>query len=246
MSLLRHLLLLAFVFCVSFAGAQVGEVVLEYQPTKELPRNSEGSFIQLKSGRILYYYTQFYGGASDGAPARIAGIHSDDAGRTWSEPMTVLENTAKGNIMSVSLLRLKSGRIAFLYLKKENHLECLPWVRFSEDEAATWSEATRVVAAPGVFVLNNDRVIQLASGRLVAPVAFHRSKLDDPASAKAFDPHALDLWYLSDDEGKTWREASTWWALPVRSGSGLQEPGVVELADGKLFGWARTDVGFQY
>jgi len=32
----------------------------------------------------------------------------------------------------------------------------------------------------------------------------------------------------------------------VRSGSGLQEPGLVELEDGKLFGWARTDQGMQY
>lgn len=240
------ILYFALVVSALSAAAQVGEVVLEYQPTKELPRNSEGSFVQLKSGRILYYYTQFYGGASDGSPARIAGIHSDDAGRTWSEPATVLENSAKGNIMSVSLLRLKSGRIAFFFLKKENHLECLPWVRFSEDEAVTWSEPTLVVPAPGVFVLNNDRVIQLATGRLVAPLAFHRSKLQDPTSAKAFDPRAIDLWYLSDDEGKTWREASIWWAIPVRSGSGLQEPGVVELAGGKLFGWARTDTGFQY
>lgn len=240
------LLSVALLALLPSARSQVGEVVLEYQPTKELPRNSEVSFVQLKSGRILYYYTQFYGGAADGSPARIAGIHSDDSGRTWSPPATVLENTAGQNIMSVSLLRLKSGRIAFFYLQKQNHIECRPWVRFSADEAATWSEPSLVVAAPGVFVLNNDRVIQLESGRLVVPVAFHRSKLEDPTSAKAFDPRALDLWYLSDDEGKTWREAATWWSLPVRSGSGLQEPGVVELAGGKLFGWARTDVGFQY
>ena len=30
------------------------------------------------------------------------------------------------------------------------------------------------------------------------------------------------------------------------SRSGLQEPGVVELASGKLFGWARTDQGAQW
>ena len=49
------------------------------------------------------------------------------------------------------------------------------------------------------------------------------------------------MWFYSDDEGQTWQEAATWWGPPVRSGSGLQEPGLVELADGKLFGWARTD-----
>jgi sialidase-1 len=32
----------------------------------------------------------------------------------------------------------------------------------------------------------------------------------------------------------------------MRSGSGLQEPGVVELENGQLFTWARTDQGAQY
>jgi Neuraminidase (sialidase) len=54
------------------------------------------------------------------------------------------------------------------------------------------------------------------------------------------------VWDYSDDEGATWKESPTWWALPVVSGSGLQEPGVVQLADGSLFGWTRTDVGAAY
>jgi Neuraminidase (sialidase) len=242
----RLTLFLIFAILVSTVRGQVGDVVLEYQPTKEFPRNSEGSFVQLKSGRILYYYTQFYGGANDASAARIAGIYSDDAGRTWSEPKTVLEHTGGLNIMSVSLLRLQSGAIAFFYLEKKSHTECRPYVRLSTDEAATWSEPALVVPAPGYFVLNNDRVIQLASGRLVVPVAYHRIKLENPGPARAMDSRAIAFWYLSDDEGKTWREATTWWALPVQSGSGLQEPGAVELADGKLFGWSRTDTGFQY
>jgi hypothetical protein len=34
--------------------------------------------------------------------------------------------------------------------------------------------------------------------------------------------------------------------MPVASRSGLQEPGVVELADGSLFSWCRTDQGSQF
>jgi hypothetical protein len=228
------------------AAEQIGEVVLEYQPTPELPRNSEGSFVQLKSGRIIFYYSQFYSGNRDHSPARIAGIHSDDGGRTWSQPVTVLENTAKINLMSVSLLRLASGRIAFFYCAKEAVNECLPYVRFSGDEALTWSEPTRVVAASGTFNLNNDRVIQLTSGRLIAPTAFHRSQSAGSSNTRTFDLRGINIWYLSDDEGKSWREADTWWALPAATKSGLQEPGVVELADGRLFSWSRTDQGSQY
>jgi len=68
----------------------------------------------------------------------------------------------------------------------------------------------------------------------------------DTADYKSFDSRAIALWYYSDDEGQTWREADTWWAMPVRSTSGLQEPGVVELPNGKLISWARTDQGVQY
>jgi hypothetical protein len=119
-------------------------------------------------------------------------------------------------------------------------------MRISSDEAATWSAPTLVVEAPGYFVLNNDRVVQLSTGRLIVPVAFHRSRSVDPKSSRSFDPRAIALWYYSDDEGQTWRESETWWAMPTHSDAGLQEPGVVELADGRLWCWARTDQGAQF
>jgi hypothetical protein len=229
-----------------FGDAAENRVVLTLEPTPENPRNSEGAFVTLASGRVLFLYTQFYGGSRDNSPARIAGIHSDDQGRTWSAPRVVVENTGHENVMSVSLLRLASGRIAFFYALKNSLADCRPRLRISTDEAKSWSEPTLVVAAPGYFVLNNDRVIQLGGGRLVVPVAYHRMNGPDPASYDSFDRRAVDLWYLSDDEGKTWRESADWWAIPVRSTSGLQEPGVVELAGGRLYGWARTDQGAQY
>jgi Neuraminidase (sialidase) len=223
------------------------QVVLNIEPSREHPRNSEGSFVTLADGRILFCYTQFYGGAGDHSAAKIVGIHSDDGGRAWSEePKVVVENEAGANVMSVSLVRLASGKIALFYLRKNSLLDCRPYIRISSDEGQSWSEPTLVVQAPGYFVLNNDRVIQLNSGRLIVPVAFHRSKDEAPNDYKSFDGRAIDLWYYSDDEGKTWKEADTWWALPRATRSGLQEPGVVELTDGTLWSWARTDAGSQY
>ena len=229
------------------AHATESVVVLNLEPSRTNPRNSEGSFVTLKSGRILFCYTSFYGGAGDESPARIVSLHSDDAGRTWSrEPRVVVENKAGANVMSVSLLRLRSGDIALFYLVKNNLLDCRPVMRLSTDETETWSEPRPVGAAPGYFVLNNDRVIQLKDGRLVVPVGFHRARASDPKNYRSLDMRAIALWYLSDDEGKTWREADTWWALPARTATGLQEPGVVELADGRLFSWMRTDQGTQF
>ena len=179
-------------------------------------------------------------------PARIVRIHSDDQGRTWSQPEVIVENTSGKNVMSVSLLRLASGKLAMFYCVKNSWLDCRPHMRVSADDGATWTEAKLVLDAPGYFVLNNDRVIQTSKGRIILPLAFHRSRGTDPHSSKSWDARAITMWIYSDDEGVTWQESSSWWAMPVRSGTGLQEPGVVELADGSLFSWSRTDQGAQF
>ncbi|MBL9204012.1 MAG: exo-alpha-sialidase [Opitutaceae bacterium] len=239
-----------FVFWLQASIAFADPPSLTMEPSPGNPRNSEGSFITLKSGRISFYYTQFYGGLEDYAPARIAVIHSDDQGRTWGQPEVFVEKGTAANVMSVSLLRLASGRIAMFYLIKQNALDCGPFMRLSTDEGRTWSAPKRVIDAPGYFVLNNDRVIQTRTGRMIVPVAFNRLKrreLDETPGTKAFnDSRGIAMWFYSDDEGLTWKEATTWWAMPLPSQRGLQEPGVVELADGSLFSWVRTDQGTQF
>ncbi|MEQ1858310.1 MAG: sialidase family protein [Chthoniobacteraceae bacterium] len=238
--------LIAFAFAAHAAPGNA--VVLNVEPTAEFPRNSEGSFVTLKSGRVLHFYTQFYGGAADHSAARIVAVQSEDAGRSWdAKPRTVVENRGGANVMSVSLLRLKSGRIALFYLLKNSWIDCRPHVVFSDDEALTWSEPKLMMAAPGYFVMNNDRVIQHSSGRLLAPLAFHRARGTDPESSRSFDSRSIALWLVSDDDGQTWAEAPQWLALPVpATRTGLQEPGIVELADGSLLSWFRTDQGAQF
>src|SRR5437870_2512132 len=103
------------------ASALQNHVVLDINSTAENPRNSEGSFITLNSGRILFLYSQFHGGAADESPSRIVSIHSDDGGITWNQkPELVVDTGTNQNVMSVSLLRLKSGKIALIYLIKQN------------------------------------------------------------------------------------------------------------------------------
>ncbi len=207
------------------------------------PRNSEGSFITLRDGRILFVYTHYDGDSwDDHAPARLCARFSSDQGETWtSADQEIVAGEGLANVMSVSLLRLQSGEIAMLYLRKNSGTDCLPYLRLSRDEGTTWSEAKRCIPAEGYFVVNNDRLIQLNSGRLVIPAAYHR--IPRPG---VIDGRGAAFFYLSDDRGETWREAADWWAMPERSGSGLQEPGVVELQDGALCAYCRTDRGRQY
>lgn len=242
----RLVLLLLAVANLAFAAPE-NRIVLQIEPTAALPRNSEGSFVTLQSGRILYVYSQFYGGNLDESAARLVGITSDDDGRTWSAaPRTIVENTGT-NVMSVSLLRLQDGRIALFYIKKESRIDGHPYVQFSADEAATWSAPQRVVKAPGYYELNNDRAIQLRSGRIVLPVGSYRQRDTDVHTYASLDFRAITMWYVSDDQGATWKEAPQWLASPVPSTKeGLQESGVIELADGSLLGWFRTDLGSQF
>lgn len=224
-------------------------IVLELPHRRRNPRNSEGAFVTLADGRLLFAYSHYLGNDwADDAGACIAARYSEDGGRTWSARDRVLiPNEGRRNVMSVSLLRLQDGRIALFYLRKNGLQDCRPWLRTSADEGRTWSEPTLCIPAPGYFVVNNDRVVQLRSGRLVIPAAYHRARLEtDEREHGAFDGRGIAFFYLSDDSGQTWREAEDWWALPVKAASGLQEPGLVELADGTLYAWCRTSTGRQW
>lgn len=230
----------------ALAAEPVNQVVLDLAASAEHPRNSEGAFAILRSGRIIFCYSQFSRGTSDFSPSGIAEIDSDDQGRTWGRPHVLFSLSGDAQEMSVSLLRLASGKLAMFSLIKHGKLECRPYIRVSADDGGHWTEPRPLSSAPGYFVLNNDRVIQTSTGRLIAPVAYHRTLPSVHAGDSATDLRGVALWYYSDDEGASWAESRTWWTLPIASGTGMQEPGVVQLDDGSLLSWARTDLGCQY
>ena len=215
---------------------------LTLAPQPGNPRNSEGDFIQLKNGRWLFIYTHFTGGASDHAKAFLAARQSSDGGVTWGDTDTVVVPNEGGcNIMSVSLLRLNSGAIALFYLRKNSLQDCRPVLRFSLDEAQTWSAPLECIPeAVGYYVLNNNRVIQLASGRLVVPTALHGF------AGGSLLPGTVVV-HLSDDLGKTWRRGRS---LLDQDAEGTRinfmEPGVVEVAPNRLRMVIRTRLGCQY
>ena len=63
-------------------GVHIG---LELPPGPNNPRNSEGAFMPLKDGRIMFAYSRYYGkSSSDHATADIAARYSSDKGRTWT------------------------------------------------------------------------------------------------------------------------------------------------------------------
>ncbi len=214
------------------------EVVLRLEPGPGNPRNSEGDFIQLNDGRILFIYTHFTSGSGDNSGAFLAGRYSEDKGKIWSKnDVTILPNEGGMNIMSVSLIRLENGQIALFYLRKNAADDCIPIMRTSSDEADTWSEPKECVDIPGYYVMNNDRVVKLRNGRIILPLALHRTPGDDGSDIGRI------MCYYSDDEGKTWVKSEE---IENPNNVKSQEPGVIELKDGRLMLFCRTDSGVQY
>ncbi len=209
-------------------------------PAINNPRNSEGDFLPLKDGLLMYVYTKFTGGTADHARAHLAARFSGDAGRTWGpRDLAVVEKEGKQNVMSVSLLRLPSGEIALFYLRKDSDEECRMVMRLSADEGRNWDEPVLCIPEPGYYVVNNDRVVQLKGGRIVIPAARHN------VPGGTWSARATALCYLSDDQGRTWRKGKGEVEGRADSKSGLQEPLVVELKDGRLMMLSRTDQGCQ-
>ncbi|TNJ66202.1 exo-alpha-sialidase [Paenibacillus hemerocallicola] len=229
---------------------QKGTIVLDLRPGPGNPRNSEGAFLDLRDGRLMFAYSRFNGDSShDNAKACIAVRFSSDEGGSWTgdEIIARPEDHDAINIMSVSLLRLGNGDIGLFYLLRFGWHDMRLHLRRSADEGTTWGDPVCCVQGKGYYVTNNDRVIRLASGRLVVPAALHRVKSNEESDWGQFDSRGITFFFLSDDDGATWREARNYCSIGVpNTRSDMQEPGVIELHDGVLWGWARTDLGCQY
>ncbi len=230
-------------FQYEIVPAPVPTRVLELPHSAENPRNSEGDFAVLKNGDVLFVYSHYTKGkGEDNDPAFLASRVSHDGGRTWSEKSeVVVPNEGSLNVMSVSFLRLKDGSLALFYLRKNSWNDCRPVMRVSRDEGKTWSAARLCVPDSDCdyYVLNNCRVARLRSGRIVLPMCQHAT----PPGGK-IDGAGRLVCYYSDDEGASWTRSA---CFETYDDTGrrvtTQEPGVIELADGRALMYARTGHG---
>jgi NCAIR mutase (PurE)-related protein len=189
----------------SGVGGEAGrETLLVIEPTAEQPRNSEGDIVELKDGRLCLVYTRYTGGTRDHSPADLAMRTSSDDGRTWSGDRILVPNEGKCNVMSVSIVRLKDGELLLFYLRKDERLKsCSSYVRRSADEFRTLSEPVRVTTLEGYHVVNNDRVVQLSTGRLIVPAALHTGFDETGTLVTEFTGKGIPMVYYSDDSGRT-------------------------------------------
>ena len=218
-------------------------------------RSGEGAVASLGDDSLYMVYGQFEGGG-DADRATLISRWSDD-GLTWSDPITFRDTPGGAlNVMSVSLLPLDDGSLAATYMRKQSANDCRPLFTTSDDEGRTWSEPVEMIHQAGYYTVNNDRVVQLSSGRLLVPFAYYDGSPGRGTNGCVF----------SDDHGRSWQmgeqiriekrkilkpklmDARNLEAVKAIEEGDVhpQEPGVVELLDGRVLMWCRSPGGYAY
>ena len=246
------MLVLAMIFAGPTRAANLSgvETLLVIEPSKEHPRHTEGDLVELKDGRLCLIYTRFGNGGTDFDPADLVMLTSSDEGETWSEPRLLVsgEEADLKNVMQASILRLPGDELLLFYLRKNSRSSCHLFVRRSADEFMTLSDPVRVTLLEGYHCANNDRVIRLSTGRLIVPMALHTELDQDGKLVGSYQSSGAPFVYYSDDDGHTWQKDKT----PIKPiaerklAPALQEPGAIELEDGRLWMWMRAWADYQY
>ncbi len=223
--------------------------VVKIQKGKYGPRGMPGDIVELKDGNLLMCYTSItpwtLNSMDDWRRERlnIVGRVSADKGRTWSEQFFLVPNpqppSKKGYYCHPSFLRLTNGDILLSCIYSING--AVPhyghnYYKRSSDEGVTWSEQFIMTPSPGYNIMHNDKLVQLSTGRIIAPVEY---KARWP-STKDHSSYIARVFY-SDDDGYRWQKSKNDVDMDPHE---AQEPHIVELKDGRLMMIFRTYSGF--
>ena len=226
-------------------------LVHQLLPGPDNGRNSEGSFIRLPDGRILFAYSRYNTpNGHDHAACDIAAILSSDEGETWTEPRIIAKavDLDAANLMSVSCVYQLDGRIGVYFIIKEHALTSTMGRALTSD-GETFAVSRCAYDFPtNYYVINNDRLLRLPDGRLLCPAGRHAYGLT-PDGRPAADSFSVSVVFVSEDDGATWRLLPFRLTIPLThagTGCGMQEPGLFRFKDGTIWLWARTGDGFQY
>ncbi len=241
------------------------EIVHVLRTGEDNPRNSEGAFARLKNGNILFAYSRFHGDSwLYEAPSDIAALTLTADGCTLCSSVPEIlvaagEYENVSNIMSVSLLRMENGDLGLFYMVRDGRPENLSegsapmftdYVMRRSVDDASFPKSTEKLCSSPIFktynVINNDRVLKTSSGRLLVPYSRHRGSYT--SEKMRFDGVGHIKVLYSDDDGFTWREAYGEIACPftAHAWNGFQEPGIIELPNGTLYLYIRTERMCQY
>lgn len=228
---------------------KIGREVLFLGSKEGNPRNGEGTFLRLNDGAILFVYSKFSGNDwGDECAADIASLTSYDEGETWTDERIIFTHDGDSrNYMCPSLIRMNNGDVGLVFLRKAGANESsIPCFARSSDEGKTFSSPQRFSDSESeYFVIENDHLLKLDSGRILLPSNQH--SVIQNGEVKIIR-HGLKCIFATDDDGETWREIAERQDIPFsdKSETGLQETTLYQHGNGRILALSRTDLAFQF
>lgn len=228
-------------------------IVKTFTPDTEHGRHSEGAFLRLNDGGILFAYTRYNGASAwDEAPSSIVAVKSYDEGLTWTEPKEIFNAEKYGvkTIGSVSLLRMQNGDIGAFFLIDTNPgwTHHIIFARSNDEGESFYSEVKECTfdLYDGYFMLCNDSIRRLSSGRIIVPLTYHTGAYKDTPEAHV-DERGFGGFTYSDDDGETWTTCDDELYQTFNgTQTGLRYSNIVEIAPGVLKVTFGTDMMCQY
>jgi Neuraminidase (sialidase) len=169
-----------------------------------------------------------------GIKGRLDLVTSNDSGRTWSAPRTIVDTP--GDDRNPAFGQLADGALVLAYivdtggfdetgLREKNGTTDGVYVIRSTDAGSTWTSPYKITIVGGNAFSPYGKIIQLADGTaLMAIYLGGESRADE------------SYLYRSRDNGKTWGDRS-------RIAVGYNETGLVSLPDGRLMAALRSEKG---
>lgn len=189
---------------------------------------------RLKDGSLLCVFYAGYSHVSLPAPqcplgGRITAIRSTDEGKTWSDPVVMID-TAEDD-RDPSIVQLNNGDLLcnwFTYRPSEQGQQIKTYLSRSKDLGKTWSEPRELALPVDFWLATSSPVRQLADGSLILGLYHETDKGDRVFGATA----------KSRDDGLTWGDYA-----PIGDGAGVHldaETDVIPLKNGNLFAALRS------
>lgn len=221
------------------------QIIHEFAPSKENPRNSEGAFYRKPDGTIGFIYSRFTNGSEDFARSDLVEAVFSGDGKTYLGRERVIftsEDFGAQNIMCPSVQRMPDGRLVLVFDVRMGPGHLTPWVFESFDGGNTFVNGCNTLPESRYVGTENDRLVLTRDGNLIL-WCFESPRQEGAYAGIGSQTQIVPL--FSEDGGKSFIELDHYKMEPELY-CGLQEPGTVELNDGTLFTWARSTGGCQY
>lgn len=194
-----------------------------FSPMASYPMAHAATLVALPDGDLL---CAFYAGDYETAPNQaifIARAKKQEDKWQWGEPRKAVDTDGKADGNPV-LFTAPDGTVwlFFVTLQGKGWTTSLLFALRSDDGGGTWSEPQLLSAVQGY--MPRTKPLTLQDGGWLLPLYDERR----------WHP----VFWRSENGGKSWQEVAI-----VRNRVGLIQPAVIELSDGRLLAYCRSNTG---